>query len=60
MHKELIRTIKYGRNQWRGLRTLIMVRNLIPWIVLAAVVCSCESELHDSHWNNNENSTICE
>jgi len=57
---DLVRVFIYWSKQLIGIRRHIMVRFLIHWIILSAVMRSCESDPHGSHWFNEDNLTICE
>jgi uncharacterized surface protein with fasciclin (FAS1) repeats len=53
-----VREITYRRKQPSGIPGHIMVRFLIQWILLYAVMISCESDQHESKWFGGENLTI--
>lgn len=50
--------IKYWSKQLNGIRKPILTRFLVIWIILSAVIISCESDPHESNFLDQDSLTI--
>ena len=57
---DLVRVIIYWSRQLVSIRRHIKLSFLVQWIILSAVITSCDSDPYGSEWFDEDNLTICQ